>query len=95
MRAFTRLPLSVKVLEVLGVIMLVSSYLVLHQMLPLPASFSGPLTATILVFTGFALMLPAAALMIWRLAKFLAPELFTMPRQQNKNRPGDHHDADH
>ncbi|MEM6159863.1 YbjC family protein [Erwinia sp. P6884] len=95
MRAFTRLPVPVLIMEALGVIMLVASYLVLHQMLPLPAAFAGPLTATILVFAGIALMLPAAALMMWRTAKALAPELFSMDRPHDKNRPGDNHDADH
>ena len=91
MRAFSKMPVPVLVLEALGGIMLVLSYLTLHQMLPLPTSFSGPLAATVMIFTGIALMLPAAIVMMWRTAKMMAPELFNL----RKRTPGDKHDRDH
>ncbi|WP_147196545.1 YbjC family protein [Pantoea sp. CCBC3-3-1] len=91
MRAFSKMPVPILVLEASGGIMLVLSYLTLHQMLPLPASFSAPLAATVMLFAGIALMLPAAIVMMWRTAKVMAPELFYL----RKRTPGDKHDADH
>lgn len=91
MRAFSKLPVPILVLEGAGGIMLVLSYLTLHQMLPLPASFSGPFAATVMIFMGIALMLPAAIVMMWRTAKAMAPELFNL----HKRTPGDKHDADY
>lgn len=91
--AFTRMPKTLLVLEGLGGILLVLSYFTLHQMLPLPAPFSGPLAATVMIFTGIALMLPAALVMMWRTAKAMAPELFNVKRDEKS--PGDKHDADH
>lgn len=93
MRAFSHLPKFVLVLEALGGILLVLSYFTLHQMLPLPAPFSGPAAATVMIFAGIALMLPAAIVMMWRTAKALAPDLFDAKR--DKNTPGEKHDADH
>ncbi|WP_380181348.1 YbjC family protein [Kalamiella sp. sgz302252] len=94
MRAFTfsGMPKAVLVAEALGGIILLLSYFALHQMLPLPASFSGPAAATILLIVGIALMLPAAAVMMWRTAKAMAPELFNV---SDRHKPGEKHDADH
>lgn len=91
MRAFTKMPVPILVLEALGGIMLVLSYLTLHQMLPLPASFSVQFAATVMIFAGIALMLPAAIVMMWRTVKVMAPGLFNL----RKRTPGDKHDADH
>lgn len=92
MRAFSRLPKPVLVMEAVGGLLLVLSYFTLHQMLPLPAPFSGPFAATVMIFAGIALMLPAAIVMMWRTAKAMAPELFNAKRDTP---PGDKHDADH
>ena len=91
MRAFSKMPVPILVLEALGGIMLLFSYLALHQMLPLPASFSGRFAATVMIFAGIVLMLPAAIVMMWRTAKVMAPELFNL----RKRTPGNKHDADH
>lgn len=93
MRAFSRLPRFVLVLEGLGGILLLLSYFTLHRMLPLPAPFSGPLAATFMIFAGIALMLPAALLLMWRTAKAMAPELFNV--KPDPTTPGEKHDADH
>jgi len=89
---FSGMPKAVLVAEALGGIILLLSYFVLHQMLPLPASFSGPGAAAILFITGIILMLPAAAVMMWRTAKAMAPELFNL---SEKHQSGEKHDADH
>jgi len=94
LRAFTQLPRSVLILEVLGGLMLVLSYLTLHEMLPLPPPFTGKLAATAMIFIAIILMLPAAIVMMWRTGKALAPELFNTRRSRDK-KPGDSHDADH
>lgn len=94
MRGFTfsGMPKPVLVAEALRGIILLLSYFVLHQMLPLPPSFSGPGAAAILLIVGIILMLPAAAVMMWRTAKAMAPELFNV---SDKHSPGEKHDADH
>jgi len=94
MRNFTlsRMPRAVVLMEALGGIMLLLSYFVLHQMLPLPASFSGPGAVTIVLLVGVLLMLPAAVVIMWRTAKAMAPELF---HSGHKPLPGEKHDADH
>ncbi len=91
MRAFSKMPAPILILEVLGGITLLLSYPVLHQRLPLPTSFSGPFAATIMIFTGIALMLPAAIVMMWRTAKMMAPGLFNVRERTS----GDKHDPDH
>ncbi|WP_338562504.1 YbjC family protein [Erwinia sp. E_sp_B04_7] len=93
MQAFSRIPKTLLVLEGVGGILLVLSYFTLHQMLPLPAPFTGPLAATVMIFAGIALMLPAATVMMWRTAKAMAPDLFNVKRDGKS--PGDKHDADH
>jgi len=84
MRAFSQLPRPVLVLEVLGMALLILSYLTLHEMLPLPS-----------IFAGIALMLPAATVMMWRTARVMAPDLFNTRSSREKPKPGDSHDADH
>lgn len=95
MRAFSQLPRPVLVLEVLGMVLLILSYLTLHEMLPLPSLFTGKLAATVMIFAGIALMLPAATVMMWRTARVMAPDLFNTRSSREKPKPGDSHDANH
>lgn len=95
MRAFTQLPRAVLVLEVLGIVLLILSYLTLHEMLPLPSPLTGKLAATVMIFAGIALMLPAATVMMWRTARVMAPDLFNTRSSRDKPKPGDPNDADH
>ncbi|HBV40670.1 MAG TPA: hypothetical protein DEF05_13555 [Erwinia sp.] len=88
---FSGMPKAVLIAEALGGIILLFSYLVLHQVLPLPASFTRPVAATILLIVGLIMMLPAATVMMWRTAKALAPELFNLT---DKSSPGEKHDPD-
>lgn len=94
MREFSRLPRTALVLEAVGIVLLILSYLTLHQMLPLPAIMTGAPAATAMIFTGIALMLPAAMVLMWRTAKALAPDLFNT-RKRDAVKPGEKHDADH
>lgn len=94
MRAFTQLPRPVLFLEALGGIVLVLALLTLHEVIPLPSPFTGKLAATVMIFAGIILMLPAAAVMMWRTAKAMAPDLFNTHRSRAKTK-GDSHDADH
>lgn len=94
MRSFTQLPRSVLCLEVLGIVMLVLSYFMLHDMLPFAPPFSGKTAATIMIFIAILMMLPAAIVMMWRTGKALAPELFNA-RSSSRKKSGDSHDADH
>lgn len=94
MRAFTQLPRPVLILEALGGIVLLIALLTLHEILPLPSPFTGKLAATVMIFGGIVLMLPAAVVMMWRTAKAMAPDLFNTRRSHTK-KEGDSHDADH
>lgn len=93
MRVLSRMPRFVLVLEGAGGTLLLLSYLTLHRMLPLPAPFSGPRAATLMIFAGMALMLPAALLLVWRMARGMAPELFNV--KPDPITPGEKNDADH
>ena len=76
MKSMMQLPKSLLILETLGILLLLTAFLLVQQWLPLPAGWSGRQLATALIFTGIALMLPAAVALIWRTAQAIAPELF-------------------
>lgn len=96
MRKFGELPKWVLILEVLGIIMLVLVMLSVNQWLSLPVPLQGKGAATLMIFAGIALMLPAAITLMWRTAQALAPELFGRPRtKKSSTHHGDSHDADH
>ncbi|WP_437611810.1 YbjC family protein [Erwinia sp. V71] len=96
MRKFGELPKWVLLLEVLGIVLLILAMLSVNQWLTLPASLQGKGAATLMIFAGIALMLPAAITLMWRTAQALAPELFGRPRaKKSPNHSGDSHDADH
>ncbi|MFG1175340.1 YbjC family protein [Erwiniaceae bacterium CAU 1747] len=94
MRALTQLPRPILILEALGGVILILALLTLHEMLPLPPPFTGKLAATIMIFAGIVLMLPAAVVMMWRTAKAMAPDLFNTRHSPDKKK-GNTHDADH
>jgi len=96
MRAFGKLPKTVLVMEVLGILLLGLAMVSINQWLSLPDGLNGKAAATIMIFAGIALMLPAAATLMWRTAQALAPQLLGTPKRDKKTtRPGDSHDADH
>ena len=88
MRSPAALPKSVLVVEFIGMVLLTLAWLSLNQYVSLPAPFSSP--------TAALLMLPAAVALIWRVAKVVAPQL-----TQTKNSPSSlpdrekRDDADH
>ena len=96
MRAFGELPKTIMVMEVFGILLLGLAMVSINQWLSLPDWLSGKAAATVMIFTGIALMLPAAATLMWRTAQALAPQLLGTPkRDKNSPRHGDSHDADH
>lgn len=96
MKSTMQLPKSLLILEMLGILLLVTAFLLVQQLLPLPAGWSARSLATALIFTGIALMLPAAVALMWRTAQALAPELFGRRRgDTSSTTSGDSHDADH
>lgn len=75
MRSLGSLPKPVLILEVIGIAFLLLSYLSLNGYVVLPAPFGNATAAIIMVFLGIALMIPAAAFMVWVMAQNVAPLL--------------------
>lgn len=75
MRSFGELPRSVLVLEGVGMLLLVLSYLSIHDYLRLPGILASQQMAVGMIFLGVALMVPAAAFLVWRVAQGLSPLL--------------------
>jgi hypothetical protein len=83
MRNLATLPKPVLLLEVLGVLSVICALLLVNDWVSAPDFMAKKSLATLLFFTGIALMLPAAWLMMWRTAKAMAPQLFN---QSNKKK---------
>lgn len=99
MRAVGSLPKSVVVLEAVGIGFLALAFLSLQGYLTLPAPVATATAAIVMVFIGLGLMLPAAIIMTWHIAKRLAPQL-TQPDSASKlsdlKKPKENRDdADH
>ncbi len=99
MRSLASLPKPVLILEVIGIACLLLAYLSLHGYLALPAPIGTAAAAIVMVFLGIALMIPAAAVMVWAMARSLAPQLTKgplsdarLPTEKTKEKPDD---ADH
>lgn len=75
MRSLGSLPKPILILEVVGIVFLLLSYLSLHEYVSLPAPIGSASAAIIMVFLGIALMIPAAACMVWAMAQNIAPLL--------------------
>ncbi|MFZ3389280.1 YbjC family protein [Buttiauxella gaviniae] len=99
MRSLGALPKPVLILEVIGIAFLLLSYLSLNGYVTLPAPFGNATAAIIMVFLGIALMIPAAAFMVWAMAQNVAPLLTKRQAPLDKshsNKPKDKRDdADH
>ncbi|RKQ39647.1 YbjC family protein [Enterobacter sp. R1(2018)] len=99
MRSLGALPRPVILLEVIGIGFLLLSYLSLHGYVSLPAPIGSAGAAIVMVFLGIALMIPAAALMVWAMAQNIAP-LLTRGQLTEDKSPTDktkekRDDADH
>ncbi|KFC82866.1 YbjC family protein [Buttiauxella agrestis] len=99
MRSLGALPKPVLILEVIGIAFLLLSYLSLNGYVALPAPFGNATAAIIMVFLGIALMIPAAAFMVWAMAQNVAPLLTkgqSPVKKSLSDKPKDKHDdADH
>ncbi|HKN05195.1 MAG TPA: YbjC family protein [Buttiauxella sp.] len=99
MRSLGSLPKPVLILEVIGISFLLLSYLSLNGYVILPAPFGGATAAIAMVFLGIALMIPAAAFMVWAMAQNVAPLLTkgqpSIDKSLSDKSKDKHDDADH
>lgn len=77
MRTIGALPTSVLMLEIIGMVLLSLALLSLNDYLTLPAPLSSSLACVVMIFLGVLLMLPAAVVLMWRIAQLLAPQLLS------------------
>ncbi|EFE08628.1 DUF1418 family protein [Citrobacter youngae] len=77
MRTMGVLPKSVLMLEMMGMVLLSLALLSLNDYLALPAPLNSPLAWIVMIFLGVLLMLPAAVILMWRIAQMLAPQLMS------------------
>jgi uncharacterized membrane protein len=75
MRSFGDLPRPVLVLEGLGMLLLVLAYLSIHRYVELPGWLASQQAAVGMIFLGVAMMVPAAAFLVWRVAQGFSPLL--------------------
>jgi uncharacterized membrane protein len=75
MRSFGDLPRPVLVLEGLGIVLLVLSYLSINDYVRLPSILASQQASVGMIFLGVALMVPAAAYLVWRMAQGFSPLL--------------------
>jgi hypothetical protein len=86
---------SILVVEIIGMVLLTRLALA-QPVRQLPAPFSSPTAALLMIFAGILLMLPAAVALMWRVAKVIAPQLTqtkTPPSSLSDREKRD--DADH
>lgn len=77
MRTIGVLPKSVLILEIMGMVLLSLALLSLNDYLTLPAPLNSSLACVAMIFLGVLLMLPAAVVLMWRIAQLLAPQLMS------------------
>lgn len=77
MRTIGVLPKSVLILEFMGMVLLSLALLSLNDYLNLPAPLNSSLACVVMIFLGILLMLPAAVVLMWRIAQRLAPQLMS------------------
>ena len=83
MRKFAPLPKSILLVEILGMGLLTLAWLSLNQYVQLPAPIASPTAALVMLFAGIVLMIPAALVVMWRMAQIVAPqftELLELPQ---------------
>ncbi|KEY57774.1 DUF1418 family protein [Serratia sp. DD3] len=66
MRSIRKLPRTVLLLEALGMVLLVLSYMSIHDWVHLPGMLASQQAAVGMIFLGVALMVPAAVFLVWR-----------------------------
>lgn len=96
MRTIGALPKSVLILEFFGMVILALALLSLNHTLTLPAPFNTSLVEIVMIFIGVLLMLPAAVVLMWRIAQRLAPQLMMRtPDTSSRSDRDKPHDSNH
>lgn len=96
MRTIGALPKSVLILEFFGMVILALALLSLNHTLTLPAPFNTSLAEIAMIFIGVLLMIPAAVVLMWRIAQRLAPQLMTRtPDTSSRSDREKPHDTNH
>lgn len=95
--SFGKLPKSVLILELAGMVLLTLAWLSLNQYVTLPAPLASPTAGIIMIFAGVLLLLPAAVVLMWGMAKIVSPQLMQhdKPSSSLSDREKKHDDADH
>ncbi|AHG21911.1 membrane protein [Chania multitudinisentens RB-25] len=86
MLSFGNLPRSVLVLEGLGMVLLVLSYLSIHNYVHLPGPLASQQAAIGMIFLGVTLMLPAVVYLVWRLVQGFNPLIREQQPPENTQR---------
>ncbi|MFV8906764.1 YbjC family protein [Serratia fonticola] len=86
MRSFGDLPRFVLVLEGLGMVLLILSYLSIHDYVRLPGMLASQQAAVGMIFLGVFMMVPAAAFLVWRVVQGFGPLLRGGQPPQNDRR---------
>ena len=95
MRKFAPLPKSILLVEILGMGLLTLAWLSLNQYVQLPAPIASPTAALVMLFAGIVLMIPAALVVMWRMAQIVAPQLTHSPKPESLSDREKRNDADH
>ncbi|MCY2089746.1 YbjC family protein [Klebsiella pneumoniae] len=91
MRKFAPLPKSILLVEILGMGLLTLAWLSLNQYAPI----ASPTAALVMLFAGIVLMIPAALVVMWRVAQIVAPQLTHSPKPESLSDREKRNDADH
>ncbi|MCM0838231.1 YbjC family protein [Klebsiella pneumoniae] len=89
------LPKSIMLVEILGMGLLTLAWLSLNQYVQLPAPIASPTAALVMLFAGIVLMIPAAIVVMWRMAQIVAPQLTHSPKPESLSDREKRNDADH
>lgn len=95
MRKFAPLPKSILLVEILGMGLLTLAWLSLNQYVQLPAPIASPTATLVMLFAGIVLMIPAAIVVMWRMAQIVAPQLTHSPKPESLSDREKRNDADH
>lgn len=86
---------SILLVEILGMGLLTLAWLSLNQYVQLPAPIASPTAALVMLFAGIVLMIPAAIVVMWRMAQIVAPQLTHSPEPESLSDREKRNDADH
>lgn len=95
MRKIGALPKGVLILEMAGMVLLALALLSLNHSLTLPAPLNTPLVVIAMLFLGVLLMIPAAMVLIWQIARRLAPQLLKPSTDSSRSDREKRNDSNH